>query len=720
MGKMIELPSTIDIDEIVAKKGAGYKPDLRIYTAGIEPDRTDKKRVHMIGSSTQRDMQGDVMSLLALNDMTKAAPNMTIWLNHNYDLPDSIFGSVAGSPQISHQDGIADLHLNVDVETDNPAAARVKKYIDNGRKLGCSIGCMVTKYEVPTEDDGENWEQNPIIIHGVYVVEYSVVGIPCNQRSWVENAIRGVFTRTLDPALAPAMKALWPSRFHEAVKNSPEALRRSLLQATPDRPKQLHRVEWNALNKSFIFSTPDGRKEFQAEEMKALLRGKEENGAEYNIVEEAETLLESMNITDLSEEENDASELEEDMKEKNIPGIQASLPIPEKMDEPSIAEKAAGNLDGAFGEEATPEEEEKIAVLLDDLKDISPATEVTEEDAVEQALEENKDLLADPRMDDNSQPEQEESTVAAEDIEPEVVKEAPIPAATLAMLDAYNVVGKSLGLPTVTPDHFKTAQHPVLQTKAVDSADLHPDHLMKCMAIHSLLHEMTGGKCCALSNNQDGEAVQEAEDQAREASGQSPSGGMSVAYSLGEKADLLMKSVERYNASLADVVDLKKEATLARKEIDEARTEMLNLGAEIVKAQETLAAIKDMPLGNPVKHTRTVHEEDNVASRDDFLRLASGATPKQTEWTASDNLGAAFAATEIKAVEQADGSFIRYRFWPEGVGGSIAKGVRPALSPDHIAYMDFADIRAYREGKAAKVPCLGSQVVKSHVFDTKS
>jgi len=123
----------------------------------MESDPRNNRLVHMIGSSTEQDMQGDVMSLHALNDMTKAPSNMTIWLNHDYTLPDSIFGSVVGSPSILQKGGIADLGLTVDVEFDNPAASRVKRYVDNGRKLGCSIGCMVTKYEVPDEDDGEDW-----------------------------------------------------------------------------------------------------------------------------------------------------------------------------------------------------------------------------------------------------------------------------------------------------------------------------------------------------------------------------------------------------------------------------------------------------------------------------------------------------------------------------------------------------------------------------------
>src|SRR5579859_6105961 len=152
MGRIVEIPVGQQ-KEFTARDGK-LVPDFRIFTAGIEPYPGSDRVVRMTGSSTEQDMQGDTMSLSALSDMAKSPANLTIWLNHDYSLPDSIFGSLIDTPSIIHSKGVADLELKVDVEMDNPAAARVKRYIDNGRRLGCSVGCMVTKYEVPEKSDG--------------------------------------------------------------------------------------------------------------------------------------------------------------------------------------------------------------------------------------------------------------------------------------------------------------------------------------------------------------------------------------------------------------------------------------------------------------------------------------------------------------------------------------------------------------------------------------
>lgn len=270
MGTIVDLTVPENIADLL--KRSEMSPDFSIMTDGMVSDPEKSNIVHMIGSSTERDLEGDTMSIHALNDMTKAPANLTVWLNHDYTLPDSIFGSIVGAPKIVHQGGVADLHLAVDVELDNPAAARVKRYIDNGRRLGCSIGCMVTKFEVPDEDDGEQWFQNPIIIHGVRVVEYSVVGVPANQRSWVENAIRGVFTRTLHPKLAPAMKSLWPRAYKEAFEAKERAEEAcSYFEQQPARVSSGRRIDWYPEKKMFLFSAGDTNRFMAREEVQQYM-----------------------------------------------------------------------------------------------------------------------------------------------------------------------------------------------------------------------------------------------------------------------------------------------------------------------------------------------------------------------------------------------------------------------------------------------------------------
>lgn len=270
MSKLITLSVPENITDLLMRNATA--PDFRIYTDGMVSDKQQQNIVHMIGSSTQRDLEGDQMSLKALNDMTKAPSNLTVWLNHDYTLPDSIFGSVVGTPKIVHQEGVADLHLAVSVEMENPAAARVKRYIDNGRRLGCSIGCMVTEFEVPDDAGEEDWYKNPIIIHGVQVVEYSVVGIPANQRSWVENAIRGVFTRTLHPSLVPAMKSLWPRAYSDIMETRELSTdSRDFYERQPTRSSTGAKLAWYPEKKMFLFTSKDVERYMSNEEVKEYM-----------------------------------------------------------------------------------------------------------------------------------------------------------------------------------------------------------------------------------------------------------------------------------------------------------------------------------------------------------------------------------------------------------------------------------------------------------------
>jgi hypothetical protein len=117
-----------------------------------------------------------------------------------------------------------------------------------------------------------------------------------------------------------------------------------------------------------------------------------------------------------------------------------------------------------------------------------------------------------------------------------------------------------------------------------------------------------------------------------------------------------------------------------------------------------------MPLGNPLHHQRSVHEADRetTAQRSDFLNI----NKSQTAVVADDSLKAALALTQV--VKKVSGNTVmQYRSWPEGVGGSVAKGVRPPLTSNQIMFMDFTDVAAYREGKAADVPYLDNQIANS-------
>lgn len=252
------------------------EPDFKIYTGAMEIDTEHDDVVRMIGSSTERDLQGDTMSLDALTDMTKVQPGLTIWLNHIYTVPDSLFGSLLKSPGLELQDGIADLKISVRVAKSNPPAMQTLSLIREGTRFGCSIGCIILEYEIDEEaDDGRSWFP-PLIIHHVQTLEWSVVGIPANQRSWVEPGAKGLFERSLSQGkgdealrLAPIVRGLYPKAYQDRLKEiNDEALRRDL-ERIQARPSQEQRLEWSPNERTFMLNqrgnyTSMGRNEVSA------------------------------------------------------------------------------------------------------------------------------------------------------------------------------------------------------------------------------------------------------------------------------------------------------------------------------------------------------------------------------------------------------------------------------------------------------------------------
>jgi hypothetical protein len=688
MGKVIELVPSITAEDVVLRKGEGFTPDFKIYTAGIESDRTNNRLVHMVGSSTEQDMQGDVMTLYALNDMTKAAPNMTIWLNHNYDLPDSIFGSVVGTPAIKHQNGVADLHLSVDVELDNPSAARVKRYIDNGRRLGCSIGCMVTKYEVPDASDGPDYAKMPIKILGVYVVEYSVVGIPCNQRSWVENAISGVFTRTLDPHLAPAMKALWPSRY-KALSKGFTTETREQMDMFLERERPDSRLEWHIPSKQFLL-THQGKEKFLAPDaVKSLFAGDPAVSATTRLEPDVVDDLHDISAEDFSGDEREKALDEEAIEQKS-----EEAPELDKVAAASTPEKKPAK---------TPDSDNQDG----------------EDDAADQSSDDDNDADSEGDQDDddkdgkNDKKPQKSAEEVIETASPDIeTKEADLPAPTepevqtkelpahtLAMLESYNTLGKALNMPEWSPEAYTKAQEAGI-SKHVSVDGQHMHHLQ---ILHDMVKSMSGGMTCGES----GQSFSEASNQAAEISGQTPAMGP-MYNALGEHVMKITKSVEVYAQFAADIQKAQADRDAVLAEVKKAQSEVSSLYAELNKYNETVAALKDMPLGNPIHHKRSVHEDkESTVTREELLGL--GAKP--TEMVATDSLAKAFELTRVDR-EKAGGMFMEYRYWPAGVGGTTEKGVRPPLTTDQITFMSFADIEAYRAGKEAKVPHLDNQIAR--------
>lgn len=196
--------------------------DFEVYTsAAVADEGTELPVVRMVGSSTVKDLQGDIMTINALQDMAAGNPELTIFLNHEYNVPDDVFGKLHGRPEIRMAGSVADLHLAAvaDLSRDEPGRyPRSKAYdtytqIKKGRiRLGSSVGCQVTEYQFLDPDDF--W--SGILIEHVVWVEHSIVGVPASQRAWVEQAVKGLFERALLEGraedarlLAPAVKSMF-------------------------------------------------------------------------------------------------------------------------------------------------------------------------------------------------------------------------------------------------------------------------------------------------------------------------------------------------------------------------------------------------------------------------------------------------------------------------------------------------------------------------------
>jgi HK97 family phage prohead protease len=173
--------------------------DFKVYTNALKAYEASDGELYVTGttSSTIRDLHGDEMTLNAIRTMADTAKqNMTIFLNHNYNVPEDLFGSVTDARVVKRFDAetnseVYDLDIDVLVckEDENPEAMRAFKAIKRGVKLGLSIGARVER--VSKKKDVKTGEDT-YVIDSVKLMEASVVGIPANQRSYLQNAVKSL------------------------------------------------------------------------------------------------------------------------------------------------------------------------------------------------------------------------------------------------------------------------------------------------------------------------------------------------------------------------------------------------------------------------------------------------------------------------------------------------------------------------------------------------
>lgn len=159
-----------------------------------------KFRIEGVASSTVRDAHGDQLTKRALQKMAESAKGLTIFLNHEYRVPEDIFGTVervklerSGDVDPITKEDIYDLRFGIVVQKKNPRAVQAFESMEAGpdkdpTQLGLSIGAMIP-------DGGATFDKSKggrYIVDDVDLVETSLVSLPANPRSWVEYAVKSL------------------------------------------------------------------------------------------------------------------------------------------------------------------------------------------------------------------------------------------------------------------------------------------------------------------------------------------------------------------------------------------------------------------------------------------------------------------------------------------------------------------------------------------------
>lgn len=189
------------------------KNEFKVFTGLLKASRSPdgKMRLHGVASSTTKDLHGDTMTQSAIADMERAANNnLTIYLNHEYRVPEDVAGSVEYAK--AHIRGVdqdgnpnVDLDMDIVINDENPRAVQTFKSIEKGTKLGLSIGAMIP------EGGAKRQKSGSFVIEHVDLLETSLVSIPANPRSWVEYAAKslrsgGVVIEDVEPEVTDSVE----------------------------------------------------------------------------------------------------------------------------------------------------------------------------------------------------------------------------------------------------------------------------------------------------------------------------------------------------------------------------------------------------------------------------------------------------------------------------------------------------------------------------------
>lgn len=134
-----------------------------------------------VASSTVIDRVGDRIAESAQDEMVQEVKGMTIFRNHDYDVPGSVFGFVTDAHLTNSVDAkqgnCVDLVIEIKVWAERGDNLDSWKAINAGVKLGLSIGAAIKDH---------TYEDDTLVILSVELYEVSLVGIPANQRAMVD------------------------------------------------------------------------------------------------------------------------------------------------------------------------------------------------------------------------------------------------------------------------------------------------------------------------------------------------------------------------------------------------------------------------------------------------------------------------------------------------------------------------------------------------------
>jgi hypothetical protein len=165
-----------------------------------QDDGANKYYLEGVASSTAQDRMGDIITLACQQKMLTQVRGMTVFLNHEYEIPESIFGTCEESrlePGTEKGDPVFDLIIRVLCHTDNERVMRTWTAVKQGVKLGFSIGGAIPPdgaSPINKKDPFGGWE-----ITDIELYEVSCVGIPAQQRAQVDDALLTSIEKSLTP-----------------------------------------------------------------------------------------------------------------------------------------------------------------------------------------------------------------------------------------------------------------------------------------------------------------------------------------------------------------------------------------------------------------------------------------------------------------------------------------------------------------------------------------